>query len=602
MNIAAIKHFAYGIYCYALDEDTLEISIETGKDAGKVFITYGDPFARGIFGGGEDWDGNETEITEKKDLQTVVRWTIRLKPEYKRCRYYFRILSGSEEIYFLETGFYTPEEFRRIKNFSQCFCFPWMNPSDVIKTPSWAEKTVWYQIFPARFARGKIENEPSDLIPWGKLGKEIKHSKKEPRYGGNLQGITDRLDYLKSLGVTGLYLTPVNKSSSQHKYNTDDYKEIDSEFGGEKAMKTLCDEAHRRGMKIMLDGVFNHSGFEFPLWLDVFEKGEKSKYAKWFMVNDYDFVEPTWGPKSNTMRKKYYSFAFVDYMPKLNTNNPEVIEYFTGICKDWIRKYDIDALRLDVANEISHTFCRELRKAMDEEKKDFYIVGEIWHNAFPWLSSKEFDASMNYPLQNAIADFCIDEKISAKEFEYAVNRCFSMYYRQTNKVLLNQMDSHDTIRILNRCGKNKNRAREALALLFCMPGSVCIYYGTEIMLEGGYDPDCRRCMPWKEIDSGMFSEDMDFAKKLISLRKENPAFLSDKMEFVYDENFPENARLLHLVKEAEDGKDESGKIELFMNCTENDVKLDARKNVLVSSAYSDSDGTLSKDGFVIFGL
>ena len=594
MNIAAIKHLPYGTFCYPLDEDYLEINIVTGKDVDKVFLTYGDPFVKDFFGGAQSWSGNEIEIIEKKDLQTELRWSVRVMPEFKRCRYHFRLVSGAEEIYLLETGFFTPSEFSRITNFSGCFCFPWLNPSDVIKVPSWAENTVWYQIFPTRFARGKIDFEPKDIIPWGKFGKEIAHGFKEPRYGGNLQGILDRLDYLGELGITGIYLTPVNLSSSQHKYNTDDYRTIDPELGGENAMQNLCLKAHEKGIKIMLDGVFNHSGFSFAPWLDVMKNGKNSRYADWFMVNDYDFVPPSWGEKSNSMQKKYYTFAFADFMPKLNTNNPEVQDYFIELCRDWVKKYDIDGLRLDVANEISHTFSRKLKIAMDEEKKDFYLVAEIWHDAFPWLSSKEFDGSMNYPLQNAIADFCIDEKISAKEFEYAMNRCYSMYYRQTNRVLFNQMDSHDTMRIVNRCGQNRNRARQALALLFSMPGSVCIYYGTELLLEGGPDPDCRRCMPWKEIEKGLFADDIEFMKNLIKLRKCNKAMASDEMEFLYDEKdfLPEN-RLLHIVKKSVDGN-----VEIFMNCGNFDVELRINGNILASCEFA--EGILKKDGFLIF--
>ncbi len=601
MNIAAIKHLSFGNFCYALDEDTLEINLTTGKDVEKVFLTHGDPFVRGIFGGGSSWEGTEVEVSAKKELQAEIRWTARLRPEFKRCRYYFRLVSGTEEMYLLETGFFTPEQFAGIKDFTGCFCFPWLNPSDVTRPPRWTEKAVWYQIFPARFARGKIGFQVKDLLPWGRLGEEVRHGK-EPRYGGNLQGITDRLDYIESLGITGIYMTPVNLSSSQHKYNTDDYGKIDPEFGGKEAMKKLCAEAHRRGIKIMLDGVFNHSGFEFPMWQDVFKNGKKSRYADWFMVNDYDFVPPSFGKESNAMKKKYSTFAFADYMPKLNTNNPEVIEYIIGICRSWVREYDIDGIRLDVANEISHTFCRELRKAMDEEKKDFYIVGEIWHNAFQWLSSKEFDATMNYPLQNAIADFCLDENTGVKDFEYAVNRCASMYYAQTNRVLFNQMDSHDTMRILNRAGGNRNRARQTLALLFCMPGSVCIYYGTEVMLEGGHDPDCRRCMPWTEIDAGLFDSDIEFTRTLIKLRRSHGAFCSDEMDFMYgglsesgitEENVrPEDGRFLHLCK-----KSDEGSIDVFVNCSKKAVDVGKVGKILVESCYS--DGKLMPDGLLV---
>ena len=169
-----------------------------------------------------------------------------------------------------------------------------------------------------------------------------------------------------------------------------------------------------------------------------------------------------------------------------------------------------------------------------------------------------------------------------------------MYYRQTNRVLFNQMDSHDTMRIVNRCGQNRNRARQALALLFSMPGSVCIYYGTELLLEGGPDPDCRRCMPWKEIEKGLFADDIEFMKNLIKLRKCNKAMASDEMEFLYDEKdfLPEN-RLLHIVKKSVDGN-----VEIFMNCGNFDVELRINGNILASCEFA--EGILKKDGFLIF--
>lgn len=450
MNLAAVQHYAFDNFCYPLDEDTLEINILTGKDVEHIFIVYGDPFAGGILGGDWSWKGKEIEIFKRKELQEHFRWTVEIKPEFKRLSYYFRILSGGEEVFFSYDGFFTKSEFENGGNRHGFFIFPWMNPADINRTPEWAENTVWYQIFPARFCRGKSDFTPKNLLPWPAFGEEIPsdHEGPEPVYGGNIQGIIDKLDYLKELGVTGIYTTPINKSSSQHKYNTDDYNLIDEEFGSAEIVKKYVQEAHKRGIKIMFDGVFNHSGWFFEKWQDVWEKREKSKYKDWFMVNDFDFVEPGFGyGKGNAGQGKFYSFAFVDFMPKLNTNNPECRKYIIDVCRSWVKNYDIDALRLDVANEVSHVFCKELKAAMCELKPDFYIIGEIWHNSLPWLRGDEYDSVMNYPLQNGIADFCCGNQWNVKKFEYALNRCYSMYFRQTNRVLFNQMDSHDTIRI-----------------------------------------------------------------------------------------------------------------------------------------------------------
>lgn len=593
MNLAAVQHFAFDNFCYPLDEDTLEINILTGKDISKVFIVFGDPFAGGIMGGNWSWNGKEQEIAQKKELQEHFRWTFCVKPEFKRLAYYFRLVGKNnsenkiQEYFFTYNGFFTKEQFETAGKKYGFFIFPWMNSSDVCKVPKWAEDTVWYQIFPARFCRGKSDFTPKNLLPWQKFGEEIGEKKEfgEPVYGGNIQGIIDKLDYLKELGITGIYTTPINKSTSQHKYNTDDYSQIDEEFGTSEVVKTYVQEAHKRGIKVMFDGVFNHSGWFFDKWQDVWKNREKSQYKDWFMVNDFDFVEPAYGYKrGNAGNRKYYSFAFVDFMPKLNTNNPECRKYIIEICENWVKEYDIDAIRLDVANEVSHVFCKELKKAMVALKPDFYIIGEIWHNSLPWFRGDEFDSVMNYPLQNGIADFCSSSDWNVKQLEFAINRCYSMYYKQVNRVLFNQMDSHDTIRILNRCGGSKTAALQTLVLLFAMPGSACIYYGTEILLPGGYDPDNRRCMPWKEIEEGRFASEFDFVKKLIELRKIHPAMKSPEYEFVYsDSDRNGENRIVHIVKTAEDG---SEKIGIILNCGssgEDILKFTENKKVLLSA-------------------
>lgn len=585
MNLSAIQHFAYDNLCYQLNNDELEISILTGKDIDSVFIIYGDPFSKGIMGGNFRWTGDEKEITDKKELQEHYRWTVVIAPEFKRLSYCFRLVSGDEQVYFTHNGFLTKHEYEDGDNNQVRFIYPWMNPADTFLTPDWVQKTVWYQIFPARFCRGESSFTPENMLSWDYSAGEIRQNQKEPVYGGNIQGIIDRLDYLKELGITGIYTTPLNKSTSQHKYNTDDYTMIDPEFGDEALMRKFVCEAHKRNIRIMLDGVFNHSGWFFDKWQDVWKNKEKSKYADWFMIKDFDFEEPGYGyGNGNSGKGKYYAFAFVDWMPKLNTNNPEVISYILDVCRSWVKEYDIDGLRLDVANEISHVFCTRLRSEMKSLKTDFYIVGEIWHNAQPWLRGTEFDSVMNYPLQHAIADFVCKKDYDVKSFEFALNRCYSMYYRQVNKVLFNQMDSHDTIRILNRCNSDAKKARQALALMFAMSGSVCIYYGTEILLPGGHDPDNRRCMPWKDIDAGKFAAEQDFMRSLIKLRKTCPALLSPDYYFCYDESDPYGKkRILNLLKVSEAGDE---KIRIFLNCGDSEwdeMKLIAGREVLIKA-------------------
>ena len=581
MNYSAIEHKAFDNYCYCLNENQVLVTLKTGKDIDKVEIVWGDPFDGGVMGEHGVWSGTACEITECMELESNLLWSIVVAPEFKRLRYYFIIHSGNEKTVLAESGFSSVEDAESGK-YSEFFIFPWMNPADIIQPPDWVKKCVWYQIFPSRFAKGEYKECKKEFLPWAKLGQSVSNHES---YGGNLQGIIDHLDYLKDLGITGIYSTPVNQSASQHKYDTADYLTIDRDFGTNEIFVKLVKEAHARGIRVMVDGVFNHCGKEFFAWQDVLKNKEKSKYKDWFFINDFDIRDG----EPNACKGKFYSFAFVDNMPKLNTNNPEVQGYFIDVCKKWIEEFDVDGIRLDVANEPSHEFWKKLNAELKSVKPDFYIVGEIWHNSIPWLREKEFDAVMNYSLQKAICSFLEHEETSARNFEYAINRCLSMYYRQTNEVLLNQMDSHDTIRITSRLNST-DKALCALAILFALPGSVCIYYGTEVLLEGGHDPDNRRCMPWKEIEEGLFNDRIDFTRKLISLRKKYSALRSSNVKFIREK---ESDRLLHFIKTG-DGK----KIHVYVNCSKKTFKLDCISGREILFSHNCNCGELFDNGFV----
>lgn len=401
MEFNGVFHQAYDNYCYPLNEDELIINIKTGYDVKEVNIILGDPFAAGILGGGETWNGDKQPIIFKKKLKHQIWWTTTVKPPFKRLKYYFELITEDERWFYFEDGFVSAEQMALEGRSRQCFVFPWMNPCDIPVTPKWVNDTIWYQIFPDRFCNGDHSIDPDYVVPWRNRGKV----KNEECFGGDLAGIIKKLDYLKELGINGIYLTPINESPSNHKYDTTDYAKIDPRFGDEDTFKRLVLEAHRRDMRIMLDGVFNHCGYYFAPWQDVLAKGADSEYYDWFMINEWplDF-------KHGAAKKgQFYTFGFFDNMPKLNTNNSAVRKYFIDICANWVENYHIDGLRLDVANEVSHRFCKELRARLKEINPDIYILGEIWHNALPWLRGDEFDAVMNYPLGESIKDFWIDK-------------------------------------------------------------------------------------------------------------------------------------------------------------------------------------------------
>ena len=454
----------------------------------------------------------------------------------------------------------------------QCFVFPWMNPCDVPRTPAWVNDTVWYQIFPDRFCNGDPSNDPENVVLWREHGSVTN----EECFGGDLAGITDKLDYLQNLGINGLYLTPINEAPSNHKYDTTDYTKIDPRFGDEETFKHLVKEAHKRGIRVMLDGVFNHSGYYFAPWQDVLAKGPESEYYDWFMINEWPFDKNGQAAK----KKQYYTFAFFDSMPKINTNNPKVRKYFVDICANWVENYGIDGIRLDVANEVSHRFCKELHARVKEINPDIYILGEIWHNALPWLRGDEFDAVMNYPLGQSIKDFWIDKSLTNEDFEYTINRCYTSYMQQTNDVLFNLLDSHDTKRLRSDV-KNLDEYFAQIAVLFAMPGSPCIYYGTEIAMEGSYDPDCRRCMPWSDIEAGKYAERSRIISTLIHLRRQEPLLKSRNFHFPND--YAAYRRVIQFQKV--DFPD--CYVEVLINCCEEDVEVVPQGEILETVLQSD---------------
>ena len=571
MEFTGVYHKTSEQMSYALNEDELVINLKTGYDVKQVFIHYGDPFEAGILGGNEKWTGKRKEIVYKKRLPHQIWWTTTLVPPYKRCKYYFELHTEDQVWYYLEDGFLTEEQINLEGRMLQCFIVPWMNPADVNRTPEWVNDTVWYQIFPDRFCNGTSEKTDPAITPW-QTGKVTN----KERYGGNLEGIRQKLPYLRELGVTGLYLNPIMEAESNHKYDTTDYTRIDPAFGDDRVMRALCREAHENGIRIMVDAVFNHCGRKFGPWLDVQEKGRDSAYADWFMIHDWENLNR----HADTRDGRFFSFAFADGMPKLNTNNEEVISYFCKVCEDWVKKYDIDGIRFDVGNEVSHRFLKRIREHLKTLKPDIYLLGEIWHDASQWLQGDEYDSVMNYPLLSGIHDFFLDESLGKEEFEYMVNRCYTMYMQQNNNVMFNLLDSHDTERLMNRF-HDLDLFYQQLAVLFTLPGSPCIYYGTEIAMEGGFDPDCRRCMPWDEIDSEENRKRISEMKKLIHMRRTEEACRSLHFHFP---NQYENRRCVEYIKlDAQDRK-----LEVVLNCSGEEVETEPGGDVLFSRNYRDN--------------
>ncbi|NHM33690.1 alpha amylase N-terminal ig-like domain-containing protein [Neobacillus terrae] len=502
----AVYHRPKENYAYACTEKELHIRIRTKKnDMKEVTLLHGDPYEW------EDgkWKTKTSPMIKSGSDQLFDYWFISIAPPFRRLRYGFILNDGKESVCYTEKGFYNEAP---MDDTAYYFCFPYLNNVDVFRAPDWVKNTVWYQIFPERFANGNSENDPEGALPWGSA-----EPSRTNFFGGDLEGVIQHIDHLKELGISGIYFTPIFKAYSNHKYDTIDYMEIDPQFGTKETFKKMVEICHENGIKVMLDAVFNHSGFYFPQFQDVLENGENSRFKNWFHIREFPIVtEPI---------PNYDTFAFTELMPKLNTEHPEVKEYLLEVGRYWVREFNIDGWRLDVANEVDHAFWREFRKEVKAIKPELYILGEIWHDSMPWLRGDQFDAVMNYPFTTNILNLFAKETISVNEFIENMSHVIHMYPQNVNEVAFNLVDSHDTPRILTECGEDVDRLKQVYSLLLTFIGTPCIYYGDEVGLNGEQDPGCRKCMEWdlEKQNRDLFAH----VQKLIALRQENPLLANE---------------------------------------------------------------------------
>jgi len=372
-----------------------------------------------------------------------------------------------------------------------------------IITPDWVKSAVFYQIYPDRFRKGPVDHAPRgiSLKPWGTPASEQGYQ------GGDLYGIVEKLDYLKDLGITAIYLNPIFSSASNHRYHTFDYMQVDPLLGGNDALRLLIDQAHARSMKIVLDGVFNHASRGFWAFHHILENGLDSPYLDWFHVDDFP-LNPY--PKKENEPLNYKGWWNLPALPKFNTDNAGVRDYLFSVAEYWV-DFGIDGWRLDVPKEIDDdSFWQEFRLRVKNKNPEAYICGEIWDRSDRWLQGDQFDAVMNYPIGFAALSFFgtgnlrldykqnhIDLRVcNAEELSIRVDDIYSWYDWEINQAQLNLLDSHDMPRAKWLVKDNVSSLKQALAFLLSMPGAPCIYYGTEIGMTGGNDPDCREAFPW----------------------------------------------------------------------------------------------------------
>lgn len=531
MNKYAIQHIADSSYCFPISKNEIVLRLRTGKDdIACAEVLYESKYMIG---------------QEQKSIKMRKAYTgeifdffeVKLELEDTRLAYVFYVNDGEKNYYFSEDG--VTESYDFTIGFYNFFQYPYINEADIMECVPWMKTATFYQIFVDRFHQGDMEKDTSYInCKWGEIPTPKSFA------GGDLKGIIEKLDYIYEIGCNTIYLTPIFKSISNHKYDISDYYNVDRQFGTNEDLRNLVKCAHEKGMRVVLDAVFNHCSDETSQFQDVLKNGKDSEFFNWFVIK---------GDEISRERDNYECFAACTYMPKWNTSNEEVQQYLIDIGTHYLSEYDIDGWRLDVSDEISHDFWRRFRSAIKAEKKDAVIIGENWHDANSYLRGDQYDSIMNYSFTKLCLDYFATGTKNAMEAAWKLNEILMRNTDTVNKMMLNLLDSHDTHRFFKEVGKNREKMKAALCLLYFFPGVPCIFYGTEILTEGGYDPDCRRCMDWAKADmQGEYKDIYQLLQNLAALRKqyklsESVVSITSKEDVLIVEHATEKDRVSLLI-------------------------------------------------------
>ena len=504
----AIFHRPMSEYAFGLDEDTTVFRLRCARgDLERCTLWYGDT------------SSPETPVpVYPAEMRLVFRgencdwWEAELRGVFHRLYYYFELV-GDERLYYSGEIFFSEPSKER----SEYFKFPFNHRADIARVPEWALDAVVYNIFPDSFASSRRS------ITGCGTEKRVSGALSRSRLGGTIRGICENLDYISGLGANCIYLNPIFAAGQYHKYDTIDYLHIDPCLGTDADFRQLVEECHARGMRVILDGVFNHCGAQFFAFRDVLEKQRESRYADWFYRLQFPVTYPEAGERPN-----YECFCYERLMPKLDTSNDEVRDYLCGVGEYWLREFDADGWRLDVADEPNDGFWREFRRRCKAVKSDALLIGEVWGGARHWLAGDMLDSTMNYDFRSHCRHFFAEGSIDARTF---AGRCADMlmrYKRQITAAQLNLLDSHDTSRFLDICGGEKRRLALAVVFMCCFPGMPCVFYGDELGVMGTNELDFRRAMPWDAGDESL----RELYREAIALRRRPPALRRGALRFL----------------------------------------------------------------------
>ncbi len=500
MKKECILHIPMSNYAHGISETRLCFRIRTAKnDIDRCFLYYGDTACR------------QTPILFHREVMKVVAsdewfdyYEVEMESPYQRIYYYFELWDKTE------STLYYSDFFRegRVDDRSEYYKLPFNRREDLVQIPEWVKEAVIYNIFPDSFATAgrQISNRPGT----GKHGNLTTHSK----LGGTIRGITENVDYIRELGINCIYINPIFAAGEYHKYDTIDYFSVDPCFGTNEDFRELVAVFHEKGIRVIIDGVFNHCGWQFFAFEDVISKGEDSHYKNWFYRLSYPVVRP----ESPEEIPGYECFAYERMMPKLNTSDPEVMEYLLKVGAYWVREFDIDGWRLDVASEVDDGFWRAFRKEVKAVKPDCFIIGEVWENAAHWLDGSQFDSTMNYDLRKHCNYFFAQESISAAAFDARVTNMRMRYKKNMLWGQLNLLDSHDVSRFYSVCGGDMRKWKLAVLFQMMFIGAPSVFYGDEQMLKGMLEEEYRQPMKWDTLNPAFL-----FYQKAIALRKTHRA-------------------------------------------------------------------------------
>ena len=528
MNLAAVFHQPMSEYCFGLDETHIVYRLRCARgDVRQVTLSYGDTACRVtpiVF------TAVEMELVAWDETHDY--WEVVVDSPYNRVYYYFTLF-GTDGSWI----YYYGDEFTQVlvDERSEYFKLPFNHRADIAQVPDWARDALVYNIFPDSFASGQGEITGKGLTTTYQ-GQPV-----SSRLGGTLDGVAANASYLKDLGFNCVYLNPIFAAGEYHKYDTLDYFHVDPCFGGDEAFRRMVDTLHGQGIRVIIDGVFNHCGWHFWAFEDVVEKQEQSPYCSWF----YGLQFPVERPEDPDAYPTYTTYAYERMMPKLDTANPDVRDYLLRVGVHWVQKFKIDGWRLDVASEVDDGLWRAFRQAVKAANPNALLIGEVWETARHWLAGDMFDSTMNYDFRRHCLRFFAQGSLDAAGFAARCGGMVMRYRQQLTGVQMNLLDSHDVPRFLTLCGGDQKRYRLAVLFQMTFVGMPTVFYGDELGMTGLEELNFRAPMVWDGGDREL----AEFFRRLAVLRTRFPALRRGNFRVLFAEG-----RLFIYQRQLDDSK------------------------------------------------